>query len=300
MNNQKGQLILTLILVMVVVLGIGLAVVQKSLVDVSTSTKVEESSRAFSAAEAGIEKVLQSGIAIPAPILLGNEAKIKSVEKSDIPKEPQAGESQVVLEYPPLIKEEVAQVWLANLYSPDNPPKPYYTQKSLDVYWGLQNITDDKEKPAIEIKVIEYINGAYTTRPFYLDSNGDRASSSGFCDANSNCTSPSVTSSCTSFTNITTTYGSNRSFFCKSTLSGLSPDLMLLRARILYSSKSQPFAVAAVGSCGKDCSIPTQAKILTSTGTSGETQRKVSVFRLDKVVPHYFDYAVFSAGDISK
>lgn len=301
--SQHGQMILVLILVLVVVLGIGLSVVQKSLVDVSTSTKVEESSRAFSAAEAGIEKVLQSGIAIPTPIPLGNEAEIKSVEKSDIPKQPQEGETQVALEYPPLAKEEIAQVWLADLYSPGNPPDPFYTQNSLDVYWGQQNITDDAEKPAIEIKVIEYSNNdrVYTTRPFYLDSNSTRASSSGFCDANSNCTNPSVTSSCASFTDITTTSGPNRSFLCKSTLNGLSPTLtlMFLRARILYSSKSQPFAVQAVGT-GAGRYLPTQAKTLTSIGTSGETQRKVSVFRLDKVVPHYFDYAIFSSGDISK
>ncbi len=47
MNNQKGQLILILILVMTVALSIGLSIVQKSLVDVSTSSKVEQSSRAF-------------------------------------------------------------------------------------------------------------------------------------------------------------------------------------------------------------------------------------------------------------
>lgn len=288
MNNEKGQMILVLILVLVVVLGIGLSVVQKSLVDVSTSTKVEESSRAFSAAEAGIEKVLQSGIAILKPIPLGNEAEIKSVGKSDIPKQPQEGGTQLALEYPPLAKEEVAQVWLADLYSPDNPPKPYYTHSSLDVYWGQQNITDDAEKPAIEIKVIEYSGNAYTTRPFYLDSNSQRAQTTGFTEGQ-----------CSNQAPITTTYGDNRKFYCKWTLEGLSGRLILLRARILYSSGSQPFAVAAVGT-GAGHYLPTQAKILISTGTSGETQRKVSVFRLDKVVPHYFDYAIFSSGDISK
>lgn len=288
--SQHGQMILVLILVLVVVLGIGLSVVQKSLVDVSTSTKVEESSRAFSAAEAGIEKALQ-GSAILSPFDLGNEAKIKSVVKSDIPKQPEAGGTQVALEYPPLAKEEVAQVWLADLYSPGNPPDPFYTQNSLDVYWGQQNITDDAEKPAIEIKVIEYSGNAYTTRPFYLDSHSQRARTTKFSDVSTKCSNQAP---------ITTTYGDNRSFYCKWPLEGLNSRLILLRARILYSSKSQPFAVAAVGTCGKDCSIPIQAKILTSIGTSGETQRKVSVFRLDKVVPYYFDYAIFSSGDLSK
>ncbi len=293
MNNEKGQLILVLILVMVVALGIGLSVVQKSLVDVSTSTKVEESSRAFSAAEAGIEKALQADSPI-ASLDLGNQAQITGVDKSEIPPIPGVGSSQIALEYPPLSKEEIAQVWLADPAAnlPNCTPLfVCYTQNSLDVYWGLPN-TSDKEKPAIEIKVIEYSGGAYNSRPFYLDPVSSRAASSNFTDVSSGCSN--------TLPPITTTYGATRSFYCKWTLSGLSPSLMLLRVRILYSSASQPLAVQAVGTCGKNCSLPTQARIFTSTGISGETQRKVSIFRLDKVVPPYFDYAIFSAGEINK
>ena len=59
MNNERGQIILVLVLVITVALAIGISVVQRSLSDISTSTKVEESSRAFSAAEAGIERALK-------------------------------------------------------------------------------------------------------------------------------------------------------------------------------------------------------------------------------------------------
>ncbi len=280
-----------LILVMTVALAIGLSVVQKSLTDVSTSTKVEESSRAFSAAEAGIEKALQVDSPIASPVALGNEATIKGVEKSAIPAVPDVGSRQIALEYPPLSREETAQVWLADLYSSVNPPDPFYTQNSLDIYWGLPN-TADAESPAIEIKVIEYSSGAYNTRSFYLDPNSSRAEDSNFRNVSSACSD--------TLPLITTTSGDNRAFYCKFTLEGLSPRLILLRARILYSSESQPFAVGAVGTCSEGCYLPTQARIFTSTGTSGETQRKVSVFRLDKVVPPYFDYAIFSAGEIRK
>ena len=56
MKEQKGQVILILILVMTVGLAIGLSIVQKSLVDISTASKIEQSSRAYSAAEAGVER----------------------------------------------------------------------------------------------------------------------------------------------------------------------------------------------------------------------------------------------------
>ena len=76
---------------------------------------------------------------------------------------------------------------------------------------------------------------------------------------------------------------------------------MLIRARLLYNYKSsQPFALQAVGICGKDCSIPPQVKKIVSIGVSGETQRKVKVFQVPKVVPPIFDYAIFSTGDIKK
>lgn len=298
MKYQQGQVILMLILVMTVALAIGLSVIQKSLVDVSTSTKVEQSARAFSAAEAGIEKALQSGNAIVSPIPLGNDATIQTVGINAIPPVPDVSTRQVALEYPPLAKEETAQVWLADLYSSSNPPAPFYTQNSLDVYWGQQNIADANDKPAIEIKVIEYGSGAYSTRPFYLDPNSLRVSSTNFIDVSSGCSNTS--------TGITTTSGDNRKFYCKWTLTGLTSTLMLLRARILYSSASQPFAVqavgtrAAAGACSSGCWLPTQARIFTSTGISGETQRRVQVFKLDKVVPPYFDYAIFSAGEIRK
>lgn len=288
---------MVLILIMVVALGVGLSIVQKSLVDVSTSTKIEESSRAFSAAEAGLEKALRADSKI-APFDLGNQAQIVGVDKNAIPPTPEVGSSQIPLEYPALAKEEIAQAWLADLYSSTNPLPAFYTQNSLDIYWGQPGITDPGERPAIEIKVIEYVSGVYSSRPFYLDPQSLRAQGTNFTDVSGSCTDSPA--------GITTTSGDNRKFYCKWRLEGLSGRLMLLRARILYSSQSQPFAVGAVGvrsaegACQSGCWLPVQARLFKSTGSSGETQRKVSVFRLDKVVPHYFDYAIFSAGEISK
>lgn len=302
MLKQSGQTILILILVMTVALSIGLSIVQKSLVDVSTASKVEQSSRAFSAAEAGIEKAL-GGAANCQNCQTFTDTRSEITEITGgiglIPKVPITGGAsigqdpqQAALEFPPLAKEDVSQVWLADYTSTDNPPPAFYTQNSLDIYWGTSGITDLANKPAIEVKVIYYASGIYQTKSFYLDSNSSRAATNGFTDASSNCSD--------SLSFITTTSGSNRQFYCKSTITGLNPILMLMRIRLLYSSTSQPFAVQAVDTCGKECSIPPQARRITATGASGETQRKVNVFQLNKVVPSYFDYAIFSAGDITK
>lgn len=298
MLNEKGQVILILILVMTVALGIGLSVVQRSLSDISTATKVEQSSRAFSAAEAGIEKAIQTDSSV-STFTLDNNAIVQGVDKNTVPA---AGQ---VLEYPPIGKEELAQVWLA---SPDT-LNNYYTQNSLDIYWGSIQVSG-REQPALEVKIIYQESTGYKYKRFYIDpvTGTEGQSSNNFKD-------PSFYSgSCGGF-QITTSSSpagttNNRPFKCKVTLTGLPnvlngslPKLILLRARFLYNSSSQPIAVQPTGSCisgNTGCSLPPQARIFTATGISGGTQRKVQVFRLDKVVPPYFDYAIFSTGAIDK
>lgn len=63
-KNESGQIVLMLVLITVVGLTIGLSLVSRTITDVRISSQIEQSSRAFSAAEAGIETALRSGIAI--------------------------------------------------------------------------------------------------------------------------------------------------------------------------------------------------------------------------------------------
>lgn len=292
MKSDKGQTVLILVLIMTVALAIGLSTVQRSLSDISTSSKVEQSSRAFSAAEAGIERALQVG---STTIQLENQSSAQVSDSSLIPCVPGttgcaqgAGVQQSPLEYPPLSKEEVAHVWLADYTSTANPPTSAYAQGSLDVYWG----SSSTDKAALELTLIYYDDGTkkYQSQKWYLDHSIVRSPENNF-----------VQVSCTGY-DVETDVGTKR-YQCKKTidsLPSLPSRLMLLRARLLYNSTSQPLAVQAVGTCGQDCSIPPQARRITSTGAAGETQRKVQLFQVNKVVPPYFDYAIFSAGEISK
>lgn len=297
MKNQKGQILLILILVMTVALAIGISVVQRSLSDISTASKIEQSSRAFSAAEAGIEKAISLNVPIASPFNLDNNATIQEVQRDIIANVATSGHQQDPWECPPhnpfpLAKEDVAQVWLADYTSTSNPPPAAYKQTSLDIYWG--NSTTDKA--ALELTLIYYDGTQYKARKWYLDHVITRSSDNKFTQV-----------ACTGYTN---TLGTNYS--CKYTIGDSSDPngplpsspsiLMLLRARLLYNTTSQPFAVQvpSTATCGTDCSIPAQTKIYTSTGTSGQTQRKVQVCQTQKVVPPYFDYAIFSTGEISK
>ncbi len=291
MKKESGQIILILILVMTVALAIGLSIVQKSLVDVSTASKLEQSSRAFSAAEAGIEKALR-GDTTPQFFNDNNSQITEIVDPGSLPPAVSSGTPQPALEYPPLAKEDIAQVWLANPDSASNPPAAAYTQPTLDVYWG----NSSTDYAAIEISLIYHNGTSYQSRKWYIDnSSASRIPPNGF-----------EAIICGGYT-----IGVNR-YQCKKTLGNTlgpgneplpvtSPNvLMLLRVRLLYNSTSQPFAVQAVDSCGANCLLPSQAKSIISTGVSGDTLRKVKLFQLNKVVPFYFDYALFSAGPITK
>ena len=298
--SERGQTIILLILIMTVSLAIGLSIVQKSLIDVSTSTKLEQTSRAFSAAEAGIEKALNNDTDLQNPTFTGIGAQITNITDSgSLPPIPPPGDKQYALEFPPVSKEEVTQVWLADLDLVGTPfsgvPSNYYIQPTLDVYWG--NSTTDKA--ALELTLIYWdnTNSKYATKKWYLDQPVPRDSS--FKQATCGASGYPVTTG-----SVTNTYT------CKVTL-GSSPSdpynqalpttgAMLIRARLLYNNGSQPLAVQATGTCGKDCSLPPQARIITSTGVSGDTQRKIQVFQRFKEVPPYFDYAIFSIGEISK
>lgn len=59
-SHRNGQVALIVLLLMVVILTVGLTLISHSITDVSISKDEEDSMRAFSAAEAGIEQALQN------------------------------------------------------------------------------------------------------------------------------------------------------------------------------------------------------------------------------------------------
>lgn len=280
--KEKGQVILLLILIMTVALSIGLSIVQKSLLDVSTASKVEQSSRAFSAAEAGVEKALRGDTTTQT--FTDTNSQITGISDTGLtPAVPASGSRQAALALPPLAKEDVSQIWLADLNSTANPPTTVYTADSLDIYWG----NSSQDKAAIELTVVFYSGGSYQSRRWYLDhSSASRNPANGF-EAVTTCSGGNIPP------------GGTTAYQCKKTLNftpSESSGLMLLRSRLLYNATSQPIAIQAVGASW----LPPQARSIVSTGVSGETQRKVQILQIYKMMPHYFDYVLFSAGEIRK
>ncbi len=60
--EKPGQILILVLLVVVVSLAVGLSVASRNITNIRTSTQTDESQKAFSAAEGGIENVLSQGL----------------------------------------------------------------------------------------------------------------------------------------------------------------------------------------------------------------------------------------------
>lgn len=301
MKNHKGQAIVMLILIMTVALAIGLSIVQKSLIDVSTSSKVEQSSRAFSAAEAGIEKALSENTLVPGSVNNLDNSSSSTFTPKLIPVNPTSG-SQDALEILNLSKEDVGQIWLVDYNDPANPPSPKYRHPTLDIYWGdaaLELTLVYYGLPAFGETTPDPTTAMYRSHKWYLDST---SRSNGFTQGTCSGLGYTINGATSTYKCKWTIGDTNSGYPNEHTLpTGPTTYPILLRVRLLYNTTPQPFAVQQGDSCGVPaCILPAQKTVIDSVGTSGETQRKVNVTQTYKQVPNYFDYAIFSVGSIEK
>jgi hypothetical protein len=331
MNNQRGQIIIVLLLVMLAALTVGLVITQRTVSDVSTSTQVEESSRAFSAAEAGLERAIQlsdAGQTITSVSVtegdLGNSSNALVTVAANLPNANQA------VEYPGnkcnpnkksvINRENVAQFWLVNpslgIYDRTSVfnDGSKYTGSKVAISFGDPATCPDRpsESPAIEANLVVLdSNGNFFSVRQYFDSVPSRGNN--FTSAN--CPGGGFTPN--------TTVSSLSPFKCQVTLNLNIPDItppsgftcasaptspsnstqcypILIRIRILYDISIERVALGpSLSNCG-NCQLPPQVDILASSGSSGTSQKVVNAYRFKNVGLPFFDYSIFSVAPINK
>lgn len=285
-SASAGQALLIILLVMAVVLTGALSIVSRSITDITVSQKEEESSRAFSAAEAGIEQALIGGSAV-GTLSAGGQYSVASTSLA-------AGGEFVLPQS--LSSGEVAPVWFVAhdddgsiLCSSD---KPCFTGDKIKICWGASDTSRGTDfTPAIEASIF-YTQGsggstsAKIARGAY-DPNPTRTGTNKF--------SPDDASSCS--------IGSTQFAFNKTIdLASLSVPRrtdgnqqkgpQFARLRILYNTdRAHPVGVTTVGTG----LLPNQGKKIESTGTVGDVTRKIQFFQLFPDAPPIFDSGIFSA-----
>lgn len=259
---QAGQALLVVILATLVAATVGISIISRSITTVRISTAQEDSQRAFAAAEAGIEEVLKTKVAVGSPTvpitLPNNSSYFASVVSPSSARE--------FLLPGTVSKDDVVQIWLSNYSGCATPPcygSPY--SGSITIYW---NSPSDSCPSASALEVA--IFSGSTTSPALSRLALDPCSRGSFTP---------VVAGGTTMQDVTFSNG-----YTTSITNGL-----IMRITPLYKGTR----LGVMGT--KD--LPSQGTNVESTGqvTSGaETViRKIRIFQSNPSLPSAFDHAVF-------
>lgn len=272
--KQSGQALLITLLVLSVAGTIVLSLIGRTTQDVSLSREIEESSQAFSAAEAGLEEALITGSSTTDPITLSSGASY-DVTVAD------TGGAAGVYTFPKVTPNGTTEtLWLVEHNDADGTlvEVPTYTSNTLELCWSSETTT-----PAVVITVLykEASDGSYQVAKLAFDRDRD--------SRGNNFVNPGVAGNHCGQNPV---YSTNINFPSL----GISPatDILLaLRIRPVYSD-TQLYAETG----GQV--LPLQGKRIESTGTTpGGVNRKILVFQQYRSPSSIFDAAVYSQGSFS-
>lgn len=171
MRKKSGQVLILVLLIVVVSLSVGLSIASRNITNLRTSTQTEQSQRAFSAAEGGIEDVLSGGqtrindlLATPGvdKVTVGNiETQVDVTSKSSL--------EDIVSE------GNVAQIDLQGA-----------TGSEILIEWA--KAADASNFASVEITQVNGSAGTYSQSRWAYSGGSHGADEQGFSSPNSGCT----------------------------------------------------------------------------------------------------------------
>lgn len=293
-KNIKGQALVLVLLSMSVVLTIVLFILSRSITDIATSTSHEEAVRAFSAAEAGIERALVVG-AGTGNISLGDASYNASVTGF--------ASGTKSFNYPISVESGgTATIWFSEHDQNGNivcdGTHPCFTGSQFRVCWGKAGTpSDSATTPAIETIIfyettpedpatIKIARGAYDPRASRASTTGFATSDSGTCNIN----------------NVTYQFQKTITFSSLGIPAGsynTAGGLVMARVRMFYNTTENQDIATTVNFAGSS-NLPSQGQQIESTGVSGNSTRKVRFFQGWPEVPVPFEYAIYSSTSLTK
>ena len=270
-SSQSGQIVLIVLLVLTIATTIALSLISRSTTDVTISSQLEDSSRAFGAAEAGIEEALKSGTGTGgAKVLTAGVTYSASVSS--------IGGAAGVFQFSKKSFRGVTEtLWLvAHNADGSLAETPTYTNPSFSVCW-----TSETTKPAITASIIYKRAGMYYVAKDAFDPDAARAAANtfnGVTASSGGCGVPSMYRRLITFAD----YGINP----------VTDTLLMLRIRPVYSDTQ--LAIDA------PVALPLQGNKIESSGTTGAgITRKILVYRQYHVASGIFDRSLYSQSSLS-
>ncbi|MBI3384758.1 hypothetical protein HY030_01025 [Candidatus Gottesmanbacteria bacterium] len=276
----------------------GLSIATRTVTDIKLAQQTELSSRAFNAAEAGIESVLSGQSPIGSVTVgLGGNTSTYNVTVQTV-----GGSSGQAFVFNKAIgKDDTQQIWFIghntdnslNLNDPKN-----FNASSLWVFWGNTGQpagnTSPPITPALEATAIYKDASGFKLARAVYDPNASRAASNNFIS--------SGIESGGGYTNSKIQFRRqidlSTSPFSISGI-GTTSTLYALRLRLLYNDSPQLLGAQPYG---VNDTFPVQGRLISSTGSSGDVFRKVEVLESFPALPPIFDYVLFngSSNSLSK
>jgi hypothetical protein len=276
-KKTSGQSLLVILLVMAVILTIGLAVASYSITDIKISQQEEESARAFSAAEAGIEEALKSG-GDPLDVTVGGiTAKVS--------KSTQGGGHDFDFGGSTFPSGELANVWLIGHDNQGgfDPTVHFPYNGTITLCWG--DIDSQDESPALELALV-YDEGGVNNYKVIRQGYDPEGRVVGFDN-------PQDVENCAAGF----AFGRDISLSSEGPFGLESNDIpYLLRLKLLYNTEPQPIAIRT----SED--LPNQGECYESSASieSSGVTRKVRQCQFYQAPPEIFDYVIFSNTSLQK
>jgi Tfp pilus assembly protein PilX len=284
LRKQNGQILLIVILVVIIASTIGLSLASRSVTSLRSSAEEAQSQKALNAAEAGIERAVQANIPtnIGLTNLSNNSQYSASVSAS-------LSSSFLINEGNPIPKDEGADVWIVSHDSSGNPN--YSEAKSvpnLSLYWGSgpENCSDSTAPAAIQVIVIVRNSSTDIKSYRYVYDSCRNVRGNNFTQADSGPYTIKINGVDFNFNHRTTPQNG---------LAGAIVNIVLMRVVPIYKD-----AIVGVSACdylGNGCTtLPLQGYQIDSTGTSGDANRKIRVFKgWPQAYLPYLSYGLFVA-----
>lgn len=276
-KNQNGQAVLIVLLSLSIVLIIVLYIMSRTVTDISLSSKEEDSMRAFSAAEAGIERALVIGNDI-GQTAIGDATFQASV--TDF------GVGQNTLVYPLGLKSGgISTFWFAR------PGEPEFNGGEAKLCWGAAGTSaSTSETPAVEVSIFYLDAGVYKVARAVLDPNTSRTVTNNFSSA--------TTSACV-VNGESFAFQSTVDFSSLGITGYATPGVLrYMTVKFLYNNTTSHKVALDVSSTSS--LLPSQGVKVNSDGSFGSSNRSIEVYQLYPVAPSVFTNAVFSANGITK
>jgi len=258
--------------------------------DIGIETRESDASRAFSAAEAGVEALIVGGISAGSGSF-DNDRSSYEGNIGDI------AEGETEYNYPKDLKSgESAVLWFVSQDASGNltcSGEPCYAGNSIDVCWG-DNSGDD---PAVEVSLYYDESNPPSNPNDFSAVEVARVALDRDAGANNNEFDDTFTNVPCVIDGTTYQYGANivanSTNFGQLGCSGAGC-LLMMSVRVLYNSSPQPVGFRVSGGS----TLPSQGKRYDVVGTSAGANSRVVVEEPYLPIPPIFDAAIFSPQDI--